>query len=138
MTTTIVTRELVPVHQRGNHVDDLFGIHFPMQLEPYIFGVASELSPDYNGGYWEFYALSNGGFYMMPDAGTPFTVICPNGYDGVLSADAFGVTSCLYAYSRLSFIADRDVAEVYARQYHLLREYMMEHAEESAILRAID
>lgn len=138
MTATIVTRELVLAHQRGTHVDDLFGIQFPMQLEPYIFGVASELSPDYNGGYWDFYALGNGGFYMAPDADTPFTVICPNGYDGVLSADAIGITACLYAYSRLSFVAGRDIAEVYARQYHLLREYMMEHAEASAILGAIN
>jgi hypothetical protein len=29
-----------------------------------VFDTASQLSPDYNGGYWEFYNLSNGGFYI--------------------------------------------------------------------------
>lgn len=36
-------------------------MHFPMRLEPTIFGLAGQLSPDYEGGLWHFHALSNGG-----------------------------------------------------------------------------
>lgn len=142
MTTTLenptITRALVPDDRRADFVDTLFGIHFPMQLEPYIFSVAAELSSDYDGGYWEFYALSNGGFYMAPDDDEPFIVRSENGYEGTMSADALGITACLYAYSRLSFVAGNVIGEVYARQYHLLREYMMEHREATAILGATD
>ena len=134
----IITGELVPHERRADFVDALFGIHFPTQLEPYVFAVASQLSVDYGGAYWHFYALSNGGFYMAPDDDAPFTVRSENGYEGALSADAFGVTACLYAYSRLSFTAGDRIAEVCARHHHLLREFMMEHAEVEAILGATD
>ena len=73
--TTIITRELVSDERRADFVDALFGIHFPMQLEPYVFATASELSADYGGAYWHFYALGNGGFYMAPDDDARFTVI---------------------------------------------------------------
>jgi len=135
---TRVTHRPVPVGRRIDVTAMLFGDAFPMRLEPYVFQTASDLSTDYRGGYWEFYELENGGFYMAPDADAPFRVACPNGHAGELSADAFGVTVCLYAYSRLSFIADDRIGEVYARHYHLLREFAMEHAEVEAILSATD
>jgi hypothetical protein len=64
--------------------------------------------------------------------------VCPNGYEGVLSGDAFGIAACLHVYSRLSFIASQPVATTYACQYQWLREYMMDHAEVAEILRATD
>ena len=89
------------------------------------------------GGYWEFYSLSNCGFYMAPKSDSIFHVSCENGFEGNLSADALGITACLYAYSHLSF-SDDDFAETCARHYHLLREYMLEHSEVGGILGAID
>ena len=115
----------------------LFGSNFPMQLEPLIYNLASNMAEDYNGGYWEFYILDNDGFYMAPGAGGPYRVSCVNGYEGKLSADAFGITVCLYAYSLLSFEKD-DMAQVYAQHYHWLRDYMLDHPEVEAILKAID
>ena len=140
MTTVpeIITRELVSEHRRADFVDGLFGISFPLQLEPSIFAITSELSLDYHGGYWAFYSLGNGGFFMAPDDDTRFTVRCENGYEGMMTADALGVTACLYAFSRLSFVATGNIAEVYARHYRLLREYAMDHAEVAAIIAATD
>jgi hypothetical protein len=134
----IVDRELVPEAQRADHVGELFGLHFPMQLEPFIYSITEQLSQDYKGGYWQFYCLSNGGFYMAPDCDTAFAVSCQNCYQGVLSADALGIVVCLYAYSHLSFTPTEALGRIYARHYHLLREYMMEHAEVREILGAID
>jgi hypothetical protein len=136
--STTIGRQLVPCDQRSDHTAHLFGVHFPMQLEPYIFVVAAKLSPEYRGGYWQFYELGNGGFYMAPDVDTWFSVCCDNCYEGRLSGDALGITACLYAYSHLSFVAGEAIAEIYARQYHLLRNFMMEHVEVSAILAATD
>lgn len=123
--------------QRVAHTAKLFGVHFPMRLEPTIYSMADRLAPAYPGGYWNFYGLSNCGFFMAPSTDTTFDVTCENGFDGKLSADALGVTACLYAYSHLSF-SDGDFAQVCAEHYHLLRDFMMEHAEARAILRATD
>ena len=135
--THIIIRHLVAEDQRTQVTADLFGIYFPLQLEPFIFSQASRLSEDYGGGYWLFYTLDNGGFYMAPDSDGNFQVISPNGWEGFMSADAFGITVCLFAYSNLSF-GSGQFAETCAEQYHLLREYMMDHAEAGAILAATD
>jgi hypothetical protein len=133
-----VSRELVPDAQRSIHVGQLFGVQFPMQLEAVIYWITSQMAPDYKGGYWQFYRLSNGGFYMAPDAEKSFAVSCQNYYQGVLSADALGIVACLYAYSHLSFTPNEAHGRIYARHYHLLRQYMMEHPEVKEILGAID
>ncbi|MDP1927573.1 MAG: antirestriction protein [Thiobacillus sp.] len=134
---TTITRHQLEIDRRISHTAALFGVHFPMQLEPYVYSVTSELANEYHGGYWQFYTLSNGGFYMAPNADQMFRVSCENGYEGDLSSDALGIAACLYAYSHLSF-ADDAFAETCAEQYHLLRDYMLEHAEARGILGAID
>jgi hypothetical protein len=135
--TQIITQQVVAEEQRTQITADLFGVYFPLQLEPFIFSMASRLSEDYGGGYWLFYTLDNGGFHMTPDFDGRFQAVSPNGWEGFLSADAFGITVCLYAYSNLSF-GSGAFAETCAEQYHLLREYMMDHAEAGAILGATD
>lgn len=132
-----IQRKQIPVHKRVQHTADLFGLSFPMRLEPTVYHFASLLSEDYNGGYWEFYTLSNRGFYMVPQSETLYAVCCPNGYENQLSADVFGIIVCLYAYSNLSF-ADCPFAESCAHHYHRLRDFAMEHAEAGVILAAID
>jgi len=129
--TPVATANRVSVTQA------LFGLYFPMKLEPLVFTLAGHLSDDYNGGYWEFYSLSNGGFYMAPTSDKLFSVCCDNGYEGTLSGDALGIAVCLYAYSHLSF-ADGEFAENCAEHFHWLREFMLDHAESGAILGAID
>lgn len=133
-----VTRQLVPESHRAERVGQLFGVHFPLQLEPFIYAITDRMAPDYKGGYWQFYTLSNGGFYMAPETDRAFTVSCDNFYRGTLSADALGIVACLYAYSHLSFSRNEQIGRMYARHYHLLREYMCEHAEVAGILGAID
>ena len=132
-----ITRKIVPEDQRMQHVEKLFGINFPLRLEPSIFNITSQLCREYSGGYWGFFELSNGGFYMAPDSDKPFNVSCENCFEGELSANALGITVCLYAYSTLSFNGDA-FAGLCAEQYHLLREYMFEHPEVGSILMAID
>jgi hypothetical protein len=135
--SSIVTARLVPDADRVQHTAKLFGTSFPMRLEPAVFDMAGRLAAQYHGGYWLFYALSNGGFYMAPRSDTLFAVSCENGFDGQLSADALGIAACLYIYSNLSF-GEGDFADTCGNQYHLLREYMFGHPEVREILRAID
>ena len=134
---TKVTREIVPEDRRMGIVEKLFGIYFPLKLEPVIYGVTEQMAKDYDGGYWDFHTLSNGGFYMAPSGDDIFHVTCDNMFEGDLSADALGITACLYACSNLSF-ADGRFARVCACHYHRLREFMFEHPEVREILGATD
>lgn len=134
---TGISRQLVSADRRVIHSAELFGINFPLRLEPAIYGFAEQLSGDYHGGYWHFYTLSNGGFYMAPDDDQFFQVSSENGWEGELSADAFGIAACLYAYSHLSF-AEGDFGDLCARHYHWLRECVLGHAEAGGVLAAID
>ena len=66
-----ITSLLVTDADRMGFVDKLFGISYVLKLEPTVFRFAEHLAaPTYNGGYWQFYALSNGGFYMAPRTDT--------------------------------------------------------------------
>ena len=133
-----IVRQQVSDKQRIQHTADLFGIHYPLNIEPAVYSIASNIATEYNGAYWEFYALSNGGFYMAPCSVQSYQVICENGFEGMLSADALGITACLYAYSHLSFSSNETFAELCANHYLWLRAYMLEHKEAKAILSAID
>ena len=132
-----IFRALLTDSQRGNYAARLFGARF-VYLESFTFDTAGSLSNDYDGGYWHYYALSNGAFYMAPAHEGVMRVASDNGYDGEMSADAFGITCCLYAYSLLSGSPNTAFAEMCTEQYHLLRAYMAEHEELGAILAAVD
>lgn len=138
MIDTAITRQLVLEKLRVKHTETLFGIHFPLNLEPCVYACTRNIAPVYQGDYWEFYTLSNGGFYMAPYSDEFYSVSCDNGYKGQLSADALGITACLYAYSHLSFSDLKGFAEKCADHNHLLRSYMLDHKEAANILRAID
>lgn len=102
-----------------------------------IFQFATQLAFAYGGGYWNFYTLSNGGFFMAPKLDESFRVIADNGYEGTMSADALGITACLYAFSNLSF-DEGPFGETCTEHYHWLYELAIVHSEASAIRAAID
>jgi len=137
MPTKSITNTIVPESQRLSFVDRLFGIQYVLKLEPTVFNMAEQIAPDYHGGYWDFHALGNGGYYMAPRHDTEFLISCENGFQGKLSPDALGITVCMYAFSHLSF-GHGDLAQTCADQFHLLREYIFEHLEAKAIWKAID
>lgn len=134
---TVITT-LVPERRRLSITEKYFKHFFPFQVEPVIYYFASQLSSSYGGGYWHFYTLSNGGFYMAPDFTKSFTLVSMNGFEGQVSADALGVIVCLYAYSYLSSSKETDLTEICASHYHRLRDFAFEHGEAKAIFSAID
>ena len=137
MTTEVITRRTLAEGERADFVHQLFGPAFPLKLEPTIFTLADMLAEAYNGGFWLMHSLSNGGFYMAPDVDRGFEVSCENGFAGTLSADALGITACLYSYSHLSF-GEGSFAETCAEQFQQLRAFAMDHPEAGAILAACD
>ena len=107
-----------------------------LTVEYAIFAFMRKLSAQYTGGYWTYYELSNRGFYMAPQSDSRFHVaVEANDFTGEMSADAAGITACLFALSHLSFqVCNNQVSE----HFHLLRDFALEHAEASVILAAID
>ncbi len=134
---TAIKGTLVPESQRLNVADKHFGIRFPMIFELMVYRFTEQLAEAYTGGYWHFYTLSNGGFYMAPNLEDSFALIADNGYTGTISADALGITACLYTYSQLSFSKDA-FGQSCTKQYHLLYAFAMAHPEAKAIRAAID
>ena len=107
-----------------------------LRIENTIFNTMSRLAPAYTGAYWSFFELSNGGFYMAPCGERTFRmVVDTNGFEGELSADAAGITVCLFAFSQLSFeLTNPTITD----HFHWLREFALQHAEARLIFSAID
>lgn len=131
----VVVAQVVPLGLRMRALHSAFGSHCVL-VEGTVFTMLRRLSPQYDGGYWQFYTLSNGGFYMAPDGEGTLRLSCEgNGYAGTVSADAAGIVASLMALSHLSFIVDdQDIVRV----FHRLRDFAADHAEHRAIFRAID
>lgn len=107
-----------------------------MLVEAQIYHLMGQYCEEYNGGYWEFYSLSNNGFYMAPTGSESFRLVnAENFSDMTLSGDAAGVAICLMAYSHLSWSSP---AHVFNSHFHWLREYALDHPEASEIFRFID
>jgi hypothetical protein len=137
MNTPTITSQLVPEHDRMDTVNRILGIGFVLKFEPCLYDITGQLSSQYSGGYWEIHVLSNGGMWMHPRSSKTFSVSCQNGFQGNMSAEALGITGCLYAYSGLSFDTGA-FADTMAEQYRWLREFACSHSAAQAILRAID
>ncbi len=107
-----------------------------MTVEHTIYHFMREFVAEYKGGFWDFFELSNGGFYMAPNSEPVKFSVHTNDFEGTLSADAAGITVCLFTFSHLSF--QRPSEEVFSRHFYALREFAMEHKEASLIFAAID
>ena len=112
-----------------------FGPRAPF-VENTIYNLMDMLSEDYQGGSWKYFELSNGGFYMSPTSRESYNISWnDNYYEGTMSADAAGITACLFAYSHMSFRANFEQLSEY---YQKLYEFMAAHEESEEIFAAID
>jgi hypothetical protein len=107
-----------------------------MTVEHKIYQFMGEFVTDYKGALWHFYELSNGGFYMAPNIGSVQFRVHTNDFSGEMSADAAGITVCLFAFSHLSFQFPHN--EVFSLHFHRLREFALAHVESVSIMAAID
>lgn len=57
-----------------------------MLLETCVYNFIGMLSPQYDGGYGNFYYLSNCGFYMAVDSDVLFELGRPNAFEGTVLA----------------------------------------------------
>ena len=133
-TSQKVTVLRVSDDERVNTLPRHFGRNM-MRVEDSVYNYMRQLVREYRGGYWQFYELSNGGFYMAPEMERVKLEVVGNGYSGEMSAEAAGITVCLFAFSHLSFALKDDAM---TRHYYQLRDFAIEHAEAGEILSATD
>ncbi|HFT8010373.1 TPA: antirestriction protein [Burkholderia cenocepacia] len=136
-TDTPIQSTLVVEELRMRFLPVRLGRHY-LRGEGMFFDWARRLSPDYTGGHWLFFELSNGGFYVAPAAmQVPVTVSWHlNGYDGQMGVEAFGIVVTLFALSHMIELFSDNGHLIDA--YHALRDFAASHPEMSAIFRAID
>jgi hypothetical protein len=129
--------EAYPVseHARMGTLPRHFGRYMTI-VEGRIYDLMTEFCAAYEGGFWEFYKVSNGGFYMAPRLGQTAICVPSNGYKGQMSADAAGIMVCLFTFSLLSFEYPREA--VFSRHFYLLRDFALGHLEATQIFAAID
>ncbi len=107
-----------------------------MTVEHTVYHFMREFVAEYKGAFWDFYELGNGGFYMAPKSGPVKFRVPTNGFEGTLSADAAGITVCLFTFSHLSF--QHPSQDVFSGHFYALREFALNHGEAGLILAAID
>lgn len=119
--------------------------HLPLcfsMFESSVYHWLDRYAKNYHGGYYHFYTLSNGGFFIAPDQGYYLDGF-QNGFEGgEVCAEACGIIACLYILNGLSFHFHEKDDEVQLKlvidYYYQLRDYAISHEENGIILQAID
>lgn len=127
---------LVGESERLNILPKLFGERLMILGENAVYNQMSAMCSEYGGGFWNYYELPNGAYYMVPTGSEKYEMSWElNWFSGVVSADAAGLIVTLVALSQMSF---RDRTDICAENFHKLRDLLDEHPEASLIFRAID
>jgi hypothetical protein len=125
----------VPESKRMNTLPRYFGRQLRMG-EALVYQSLQSVCDAYSGGFWDFFELSSGGFYMTPRMEGPLRIQCEgNGFDGEMSCDAAGIVACLMAFNALAW-QTREAH--FGELFYQLRDFAAQHAEAASIFAAID
>jgi Antirestriction protein len=113
--------------------------HLGRQLlmgEALVYQSLQSICEAYSGGFWDFFELSNGGFYMAPRMEEPLRIQCEgNGFDGGMSCDAAGIVACMMAFNALAW-QTREAH--FGELFYQLSAFAAQHTEAASIFAAID
>ncbi|WP_236074772.1 antirestriction protein [Paraburkholderia nemoris] len=126
---------MVPAERRTEFFPRYLGGHF-LKGESMIYDWARRLSAEYTGGSWEFFELSNSGFYVAPSRSNALMVEWNlNSFSDTMQPDAFGIVVTLFTLCHLSEITmDDSIIE----RFYALREFALNHVDAGKIFRAVD
>ena len=135
-----VTASLVLANRRLTFLPSYFGPRLMMRGETLAYAWLRRLCDGYSGGYWHYYTLTNGEFYMAPElSGRLRLEVDGNGFGGEMSSDAAGIVATLFVLGQLAAETQGSAAaDALIDRYHFLREFVHGHAEAGAIFQAID
>ena len=135
MSTAIITARLIPLSEREGFLPRHAGGNF-IRYEMLTYALMEKACEAYHGGFWNFFELSNGGFFMVPEMESPLDLVWhDNFFEGSMSAEAAGIGISLIAQSQMVFVTD---SQRFSESFHKLREYAPDHKEAGSIFRFID
>lgn len=111
-----------------------FGKAF-LEYERLVYSYMDYLCPEYTGGYWEFYELGNGGFFMQLKGGERYTLNSPNGSCYEVSVQSASIVVCLFAQCHLM---QKYPTDALIEKYHQLRDFAGQLDEANEIYQLID
>ena len=132
--TPAVISTQVPEHRRMSCVFRSFG-RYAVYVEQYAQDVMRESCTAYSGGYWDYFELSNNGFYMAPTGVDRYSVSRSNYFEGELSAQAVGL---MVSLAGIMTAWGKYEVDFLALRYESLLDYARSHAEWSLIRQALD
>jgi len=133
--TDSIQKTLCPDDERMDFLPRFTGKHF-LRYEQLVYAGMNKFCADYSGGFWNYYTLSNGGFFMALDDDRRFAVECHgNYYAGEMSVEAASIGVNLYVQNAFAWEVD---AERFSRAFHQLRDFAAEHPEGREIMAFID
>ena len=106
-----------------------------VRLEHAFFNSMHLFDETYHGGWWNFFKLSNGGFYVALKDDKQFHMVSPNGFECDVDANTAGIIVSAFAYSNLSFGPN---GEAFGEEYHKLSDFIFQHPEAGTIRAALD
>lgn len=135
---TIVAK-LVPDDVRHQFLPKYYRSAF-MWAESLTYEYASRFIAGYSGGYWEFFELSNGAFFMAPSGEDLLRLVVTDNYTDVeVSPEAAGIVVTLYTLNYLMHARVRAAEkERFIELYCKLLDYVLDHKDGAAIRKAID
>lgn len=130
-----LTSKIVPEAARLSMLPRYFG-RYMLAVESAIYDALGELCESYQGGFWNYYTVSNDSFFMAPVGASSFKLVCAgNWFEGELSAEATGIVASLIGINRACWqYRDQQLID----RFYALREYALIHPEASQIMAAID
>ena len=139
LTTTPISKTQCVIGQRLYFLPHYLGRAHAV-FQNCLFYLAKQFLEPYDGGYWEFYHLSNGGFVMALDDDNTITVNSPNGSSATVDAETASIVVSLMTLSDLSFNLQTDSDELHkvVTSFHALREFALEHPNSNTILKLVD
>lgn len=135
-----ITADLIKGKQKLKFLPRHFN-RYMLVAETAIYEKLTKFCKSYSGGVWNFYDLSNGGFYLAPDIEELLPIfIDTNDFEDTVSADAAGIICTLFVLNEMSWATANfsEISQNFAKAYHLLRDYIECHPEFIKIWRALD
>ncbi|GLR76795.1 hypothetical protein GCM10007855_36700 [Aliivibrio sifiae] len=137
----MLTTSIVPVKERFAFLPSITKDF--LSFEATLFSFAEMFSENYQGAYWQFISLSNGGKFLYPELeGSVRAINTYSHADVTFSSEAYGLCLTLMALSQRNAIAHRNGDEEENERlytlYHQVRDYALEHKDAEFILTFID
>lgn len=150
---SITARKITDIEERLLFMPKFFGRYWHF-VESQTYGWMRKLSPKndsaflshaldkveahYDGGEWDFYELSNGGYFIAPNSREHYRIsVQGNYFDGLLTAEAAGMVATCFMLGQLAN-SNLPISELCNDYYHKLFDYAYGHIEYNQFRAAID